>query len=124
MFELNEESNVERPQIGDKAILVSINFNDINYHENTEELRQLSISAGFEVSEVVTSKRQTPDARLFIGSGKAEELLLIKDATEATTIIFNHELTPSQERNLEKLLGLRVYDRTALILYIFAQRAK
>ena len=124
MFELNEESNVERPKIGDKAILVSINFNDINHHENTEELTQLSISAGFQVSEVVTSKRHTPDARLFIGSGKAEELLLIKDATEATTIIFNHELTPSQERNLEKFLGLRVYDRTALILYIFAQRAK
>ena len=113
----------DRPNVGDKAILVSLDFNDINHHENTDELIQLTISSGFKVSHVVTSKRQAPDAKLFMGSGKAEELLLIKDETEATVLIFNHELTPSQERNLEKLTGLRVYDRTALILYIFAQRA-
>ena len=114
----------DRPQVGDKAIIVSLDFNDLNHHESTDEIIQLSISAGFEVSDVVDSKRQTPDAKLFIGSGKADELLLIKDETDATTIIFNHELTASQERNLEKLLSLRVYDRTALILFIFAQRAK
>lgn len=104
MFELNEENQVDRPQIGDKAILISLNFNDINHNESTEELIQLSISAGFHVSEIVTSKRNAPDAKLFIGSGKAEELMLIKDATEATTLIFNHELTPSQERNIEKII--------------------
>ncbi len=114
----------DRPHVGDKAILVSLDFSDINHQENTDELIQLTISAGFDVAEVVTSKRQSPDAKLFMGSGKAQELLLIKDAMEATVLIFNHELTPSQERNLEKLTGLRVYDRTALILYIFAQRAK
>ena len=114
----------DRPQEGDKAILVSLNFGDKNHHENTEELVQLVISAGFEVAELVKSNRSSPHSKYFVGSGKAEELIQIKIQTQATILIFNHELTPSQERNIEKLTNMRVYDRTALILYIFAIRAK
>ena len=114
----------DRPEVGEKAILVNINFNNINHEEDTKELTQLVVSAGFDVAEIIQSKKNNPDAKYFIGSGKANELINIKEITEASTLVFNHELTPSQERNLEKLTGLRVYDRTALILYIFSQRAK
>ncbi len=114
----------DRPKIGEKAILVNINFNNINHEEDTEELSQLVTSAGFVVSEIIQSKKNRPDAKYFIGSGKANELIHLKAITDSSTIVFNHELTPSQERNIEKLTGLRVYDRTALILYIFSQRAK
>ena len=114
----------DRPKVGEKAILVNINFNNINHEEDTNELIQLVTSAGFDVAEIIQSKKNQPDARYFVGSGKAQELVTIKEITKSSTIVFNHELTPSQERNIEKLTGLRVYDRTALILYIFSQRAK
>ena len=114
----------DRPEVGEKAILVNINFNNINHREDTNELIQLVTSAGFDVAEIIQSKKNQPDARYFVGSGKAQELVTIKEITKSSTIVFNHELTPSQERNIEKLTGLRVYDRTALILYIFSQRAK
>jgi len=114
----------DRPEVGEKAILVNINFNNINHEEDTTELTQLVLSAGFEVADIIESNKSQPDAKYFIGSGKAQELVTLKEVTEASTIVFNHELTPSQERNIEKLTGLRVYDRTALILYIFSQRAK
>jgi len=113
-----------RPKVGDKAILVSLNFGEKNHHENTEELEQLVVSAGFKVSEIIQSNRSSPDPKYFVGSGKAKELIEIKFQTKATTLIFNHELTASQERNIEKLTSMRVFDRTALILYIFALRAK
>ena len=114
----------DRPKVGEKAILVNINFNNINHEEDTNELIQLVTSAGFDVAEIIQSKKNQPDAKYFVGSGKAQELVSIKEITNSSTIVFNHELTPSQERNIEKLTGLRVYDRTALILYIFSQRAK
>ena len=114
----------DRPKDGDKAILVSLNFGNKNHGEDTEELKQLVLSAGFKVSELIKSNRSVPDSKFFMGSGKAKELVQLKIMLETNTLIFNHELTASQERNIEKLTGMRVFDRTSLILYIFALRAK
>lgn len=114
----------ERPSGGEAAILVSVDFGESDYLESLEELRQLSLSAGLAVHGVVEGKRATPDAKLFIGSGKADELLQVMQATESNIAVFNHDLTPSQQRNLERLLQARVVDRTGLILDIFSQRAQ
>ncbi|MDA7834749.1 GTPase HflX [Methylophilaceae bacterium] len=114
----------ERPKNGENAILVSLNIDDIDHKENTIEFKLLASSAGFKIAELVESQRKFPDAKFFIGSGKLEELLQIKNSENIKTIIFNHELTPSQERNIEKATSMRVYDRTALILFIFSMRAK
>ena len=114
----------ERPSGGESAILVSVDFGESDYLESLEELRQLSLSAGLAVHGVVEGKRATPDAKLFIGSGKADELLQVMQATESNIAVFNHDLTPSQQRNLERLLQARVVDRTGLILDIFSQRAQ
>ena len=114
----------DRPQLGDNAIVVSLDFGGFDINEDIHEITQLTISAGFKVAELVTSKKSVPHTKYFIGSGKLNEILAMKDPLQANTIIFNHELTPSQERNIEKMTGMRVYDRTALILYIFSLRAK
>ena len=114
----------ERPSGGESAILVSVDFGESDYLESLEELRQLSLSAGLAVLGVIEGKRSTPDAKLFIGSGKADELLQMMQATESNIAVFNHDLTPSQQRNLERLLQARVVDRTGLILDIFSQRAQ
>ena len=115
---------LERPSGGDAAIFVSVNFGDSDYEESLHELRQLSISAGLSVRGTVQTKRSTPDAKLFIGSGKADELSQLMQASEANIAVFNHDLSPSQQRNLERLLDARVVDRTGLILDIFSQRAQ
>lgn len=114
----------ERPSGGEAAILVSVNFGENDYEESLEELRQLSLSAGLAVLGKVEGKRATPDAKLFIGSGKADELAQMMRVTESNIAVFNHDLTPSQQRNLERLLQARVVDRTGLILDIFSQRAQ
>lgn len=114
----------ERPSGGEAAILVSVDFGESDYLESLEELRQLSLSAGLAVLGTVEGKRSTPDAKFFIGSGKADELLQIMQATESNVAVFNHDLTPSQQRNLERFLQARVVDRTGLILDIFGQRAQ
>lgn len=114
----------ERPSGGEAAILVSVDFGESDYLESLEELRQLSLSAGLAVLGTIQGKRSTPDAKLFIGSGKADELLQMMQATESNIAVFNHDLTPSQQRNLERLLQARVVDRTGLILDIFSQRAQ
>jgi GTP-binding protein HflX len=114
----------ERPKAGEKAILVNLDFGDIYHEDNTLELTQLIDTAGFKVAEKIVSKRDRPDVKYFVGSGKIEEIKTLKDALNVSTIVFNHDLSPSQERNIEKMTGLRVYDRTALILYIFSLRAK
>ncbi|MDP3743404.1 MAG: GTPase HflX [Methylotenera sp.] len=114
----------ERPSGGDAAIMVSIDFGDTDYEESLHELRQLSISAGLAIRGTVEGKRATPDAKFFIGSGKADELSQIMHASEANIAVFNHDLSPSQQRNLERLLQARVVDRTGLILDIFSQRAQ
>lgn len=114
----------ERPGGGEAAVLVSVNFGDSDYEESLGELRQLSTSAGLLIRATVEGKRTAPDAKLFIGSGKADELAQMMQACEADIAVFNHDLSPSQQRNLERLLNARVVDRTGLILDIFSQRAQ
>lgn len=114
----------DRPSGGDAAVLVSVDFGDSDYAESLEELRQLVTSAGLQVRGTVEGRRPKPDAKHFIGSGKAEELLQTMQTLEARVAVFNHDLSPSQQRNLERLLEARVVDRTGLILDIFAQRAQ
>jgi len=106
------------------VILVSVDFGEPDYAESLHELRQLVISAGMQVRGTVEGKRSTPDAKLFVGSGKADELKLMLEASETQLVAFNHDLSPSQQRNLERLLQAKVLDRTGLILDIFAQRAQ
>ncbi len=114
----------ERPVGFDAAILVSVDFGESDYQESLDELRQLTISAGLEVRGCLEGKRAIPDAKFFIGSGKADELQQVMQSTESNIAVFNHDLTPSQQRNLERLLQARVVDRTGLILDIFSQRAQ
>ena len=92
--------------------------------DSLDELRELAISAGAEPVAVLTGNRRSPDPSTYIGSGKLEELAQVVKAQQAELVLFNHALTPSQERNLEKALSVRVVDRTGLILDIFAQRAQ
>lgn len=115
---------LDRPEGSSDAILVSLDFGATGYEESLEELKQLAISAGISIRGVVEGKRDKPDAKYFVGSGKAEELAEMVKATESRAVVFNHDLSPSQQRNLERLLQCRVADRTGLILDIFAQRAK
>lgn len=114
----------DRPAVTDAVILVSIDFNEPDYAESLYELRQLVTTAGLRVTGTIEAKRSVPDAKLFLGSGKAEELKSMLEASETKLVAFNHDLSPSQQRNLERLLEARVIDRTGLILDIFAQRAQ
>jgi GTP-binding protein HflX len=92
--------------------------------EDLEEFKQLALSAGAQPVATVTGRRARPDPRYFLGSGKAEELAAAARASDADLILVDHALSPSQERNLEKLIERRVLDRNGLILDIFAQRAR
>ncbi len=114
----------DRPVGNDAAVLVCLDFGDPEYVDSLQELHHLASSAGLKVTAVVEGRRPKPDAALFVGSGKAEELRASLLGNASKLAIFNHDLSPSQQRNLEKLLECRVLDRTGLILYIFAQRAK
>jgi GTP-binding protein HflX len=106
------------------AVLVCLDFGDDGYEDGIAEITRLAQSAGARCSVVVRGKRQRPDSRLYAGSGKVEEIGLAADELNAATVIFNHTLSPGQQRNLEKELGRKVLDRSELILRIFAQRAK
>ncbi len=106
------------------VVLVSVDFGEPDYAESLHELRQLVTSAGMNVRATIEGKRSAPDAKLFIGSGKADELKLMLESSETSLVAFNHDLSPSQQRNLERFLQAKVLDRTGLILDIFAQRAK
>jgi len=114
----------ERPGMGDRAILVHMDLQDESQREFLSEFEELATSAGAKVVDIVTTRRHSPDAKYFIGRGKAEEIVDKIEAEEAELILFNHALSPSQERNLEQLFQCRVLDRTGLILDIFAQRAR
>lgn len=105
----------------EKAILVGVEFQ--NQPTNLPELKQLALTAGAKIVGELTQKRSQPDQRLFIGQGKAEELKALIAGQQANLLIFDNELSASQERNLEELLGVKVIDRTELILDIFAQHA-
>ena len=114
----------ERPSGGERAVLVYQKTDRGDLATEMGEFRELAISAGAEVLTDVKSSRITPDPKLFLGKGKVEELSELIKAEQAELILINHELSPSQERNLERALQCRVLDRTGLILDIFAQRAR
>lgn len=114
----------DRYEAGEQAVLVHIDFSDENSKEDLQELQMLVSSAGVNGVEVITASRQAPHPKYFVGSGKAEEIANAVKALQADVVIFNHALSPSQERNLEQLCKCRVLDRTGLILDIFAQRAR
>jgi GTP-binding protein HflX len=101
-----------------------LDLGEPDYAESAAEAERLAVSAGARRTKMVGGRRTRPDARLFAGSGKVEEIGREADAIDAATVIFNHSLSPGQQRNLEKALGRAVLDRTELILRIFAQRAK
>lgn len=106
------------------AVLVHVDFHDEQEREDPGEFLELVRSAGAEPAILVTGSRQRPDSRTFVGSGKIEELREALSVHHADLVIFNHALSPSQERNVERALKCRVLDRTGLILDIFAQRAR
>ena len=114
----------ERPKAGQKAILVHLEFPGADFESDRQEFVELARSAGAETLGVIGGSRRQPDPGLFVGSGKAEEIAAAVAAQGAELVIFNHTLSPSQERNLEKLLEARVLDRAGLILDIFATRAR
>lgn len=106
------------------AVLVSLDFGRNGYVENIEELRQLATSDGLIIAAVIRGKCSRPNPATYAGNGKVNEISLILKQTCASLVIFNHNLSPAQQRNLEQYLQCRVIDRTSLILDIFAQRAK
>jgi len=114
----------ERPQTGQRAVLVHLEFPGQGYAPAHQEFEDLVRSAGASALRVVGGRRRSPDPKYFAGSGKAGEIAEAVSAVEADLVVVNHDLSPSQERNLESLVRCRVLDRTGLILDIFAQRAR
>ncbi len=114
----------ERHGGGERAILVHLEGRQPEAAEDPQEFQDLALSAGADMVALVTVSRHMPTAKFLIGSGKVEELRDLVRESEAELVIFNHTLTPSQERNLERVFECRVLDRTGLILDIFAQRAR
>ena len=114
----------ERPQGGERAVLVHLNLHTGFDDESLEEFKELALSSGAEPVAVVTGSRSSPHPRYFVGTGKADEIRDMVLSEEADVVLFDHDLSPVQERNLEALLECQVLDRTGLILDIFAQRAR
>lgn len=108
----------------ESAVLVHLNFNDRNFDESEQEFIELVNSTGADIATIIHGKRRAPDSKFFAGSGKVDEIKEHVVANKAAVVIFNHELSPSQERNLEAKLHCRVIARTGLILDIFARRAR
>jgi GTP-binding protein HflX len=113
-------SNSAAPSV----ILVGVDFGLPHFDGELEELGLLAQTAGYTVADRVSCKRRAPDPALFVGSGKADEIKLLAQATGASEVLFDQALSPAQQRNLERHLGIPVNDRTLLILEIFAQRAR
>lgn len=114
----------ERPESGEKAVLVHLELNNSDHNDDPRELEELVLSAQGDPVAFLMGRRNVPSAKYFIGSGKLDELKELVLAHEAELVVFNHVLSPSQERNIEKAVGCRVLDRVGLILDIFAQRAR
>ena len=114
----------ERPGTGECAILVHLDLRSEQDNNNPREFEELVLAAGGDPVEFVTGLRDNPHPKLFIGTGKLEEVQALVVEHKAEVVIFNHSLSPSQERNLEREFKCRVLDRTGLILDIFAQRAR
>ena len=117
---------VERPAAADPraAVLVCLDFGDPGHEESVEEFVRLAESAGAARHALLQGNRERPDPKFFAGSGKVGEIERAAQALNAASVLFNHALSPAQQRNLEKELGRRVLDRTELILEIFARRAR
>lgn len=107
-----------------RAALVGVDFGHVDFAASLEELSLLSKSAGADAIVTITGKRSSPDSAYFIGSGKVDEIAQVVADQALDIVIFNHALSPAQQRNLERRLSIRVVDRTSLILDIFAQRAQ
>jgi GTP-binding protein HflX len=114
----------ERPETGEVAILVHITIDSEYEQEDPQEFEELVLSAGGDPAEFITGSRRQPSPSTFVGTGKLQEIADAVAYHDAQLVIFNHTLSPSQERNLERHLKCRVLDRTGLILDIFAQRAR
>jgi GTP-binding protein HflX len=114
----------ERPRGGERAILVGVGIGHPVDPHDTAEFKALAASAGTLGVGLILATRPRPDPKYFVGSGKAEEIKACADANDADVVLIDQTLTPSQERNLEKLTNRRVLDRNGLILDIFAQRAR
>ncbi|WPC74389.1 ribosome rescue GTPase HflX [Vibrio porteresiae] len=114
----------DRYESGERAVLVHINFTQEGEWADLSECKMLISSAGVSTLRVVTGSRQTPHPKYYVGEGKAQEIADAVRDVSADVVIFNHALSPAQERNLERLCQCRVIDRTGLILDIFAQRAR
>ncbi|MEM0955828.1 MAG: ribosome rescue GTPase HflX [Pseudomonadota bacterium] len=114
----------DRPESGERALLVHLNLSSEAEREDPREFEELVLSAGGDPVEFVMGQREAPHPRYFVGTGKLEEITALVRTLEVELVLFNHALSPSQERNLEQTLKCRVLDRTGLILDIFAQRAR
>lgn len=114
----------DRPESGECAVLVHLNLASETEREDPREFEELVLSAGGDPVAYIMGARDVPDSRTFVGSGKLQEIKTVVCDNEAQVVMFNHSLSPSQERNLEAELQCRVIDRTGLILDIFAQRAR
>ena len=113
-----------RPAAFTNVILIGVDFGLPNFDTHLEELGLLAQTAGLTPVSRMTCKRKAPDAALFVGTGKAEEIKMIAREVGATEVLFDQSLSPAQQRNLERTLDMPVNDRTLLILEIFAQRAR
>lgn len=116
-------SNINAPQF-DKAIVVHVFFSQNKNLEDLQEFQLLAKSANVDILSIITTSRSTPQAKYFVGQGKAEEIAQAVEQLNADIVLVNHSLTPAQARNLESICQCRVVDRTGLILDIFAQRAR
>src|SRR5437867_12477413 len=114
----------ERPEGGDRALIVALAFGRGDDRDRMSEVTALAASAGAQVVAQVRGRRSRPDAALFAGRGKVAEIAARRAASSADLVIFDHDLSGAQQRNLERALDCRVVDRVSLILDIFAQRAQ
>jgi len=112
------------PRIEGAVVLVGVDFGLPHFDGELEELGLLAQTAGLQPAARLVCKRKAPDAALFVGSGKADEIRELAELHRASEVVFDQSLSPAQQRNLERQLGIAVYDRTFLILEIFAQRAR
>ena len=106
------------------AIIVCLDFSDADYNERVEEVVRLVESAGVTRHRVIGGRRSRPDPKFYAGSGKVQEIGRAAADLNAAYVVFNHEMSPAQQRNVERELDVRTLDRTELILEIFAQRAQ
>lgn len=114
---------ITEPRATPLAIIVAINFNhNLHFDEDVQEVQALAESAGYVISQIITANRPKPDSTMFVGSGKADEIATICEAIKPDAVIIAHNISPVQERNLDRVFKCRVVDRTQLILDIFAQR--